>query len=147
MLQSLVNISLVCFNLKEPLSLGLQDLVIFEEYLAVIFKTVSQGGLRYNVASWLSSDHIYGHNTVEAVLCLSHCFIAVDVFDQLLSCVQLFATPWTSAPQVSLSILFYYLPEFAQTHVLWVGDAIQPSHPLLPFSPPAFSLSQHQGLF
>ena len=33
--------------------------------------------------------------------------------------------------------LLYYLPEFAQTHVHWVGDAIQPSHPLSPPSPPA----------
>ena len=39
------------------------------------------------------------------------------------------------------------LPELAQTHVHWVGDAIQPSHPLLSPSPPAFNLSQHQGLF
>ena len=39
-----------------------------------------------------------------------------------------------------------YLPEFAQTHVHWVGDAIQPSHSLSSFSPPAFSLSQHQAL-
>ena len=38
-------------------------------------------------------------------------------------------------------------PEPAQTHVHWVSDAIQPSHPLLSPSPPAFSLSQHQGLF
>ena len=41
----------------------------------------------------------------------------------------------------------HYLPEFAQTHVHWVGDAIQPSHPLSPPFPPAFSLSYHQGLF
>ena len=40
-----------------------------------------------------------------------------------------------------------YLPEFAQTHVHWVGDAIQPSHPLLFLSPLALSLSQHQNLF
>ena len=40
-----------------------------------------------------------------------------------------------------------YLLEFAETHVPWVGDAIQPSHPLLPSSPPALKLSQHQGLF
>ena len=33
------------------------------------------------------------------------------------------------------------------THVHWVGDAIQPSHPLSSPSPPAFNLSQHQGLF
>ena len=39
-----------------------------------------------------------------------------------------------------------YLLEFAQTHVHWVGDAIQPFHPLPPPSPPALSLSQHQGL-
>ena len=37
--------------------------------------------------------------------------------------------------------------EFAQTHVLWVGDAIQPSYLLLPPSPPALHLSQQQGLF
>ena len=39
-----------------------------------------------------------------------------------------------------------YLLQFAQTHVHWVGDGIQPSHPLSSPSP-AFSLSQHQGLF
>ena len=43
--------------------------------------------------------------------------------------------------------VLHHLPEFAQTHVHWVGDAIQPSHPMLSPSPPAFSLSQHQGLF
>ena len=36
--------------------------------------------------------------------------------------------------------------KFAQTHVHWVGDAISLSHPLLPPSPPALNLSQHQGL-
>ena len=39
------------------------------------------------------------------------------------------------------------LPEFTQTHVLWVGDAIPPPHPLLSPFPPLFNLSQHQGLF
>ena len=43
--------------------------------------------------------------------------------------------------------VLHYLPEFAQTHVHWVGDAIQPSHLLSPPSPPALSLPQHQGLF
>ena len=41
----------------------------------------------------------------------------------------------------------HQLPEFTQTHVHWVGDAIQPSHPLSSPAPPAFNLSQHQGLF
>ena len=43
--------------------------------------------------------------------------------------------------------VYHPLSEFAQTHVHWVSDAIQPSHPLSSPSPPAFSLSQHQGLF
>ena len=40
----------------------------------------------------------------------------------------------------------HQLPELTQTHVHQLGDAIQPSHSLL-FPSPAFSLSQHQGLF
>ena len=43
--------------------------------------------------------------------------------------------------------IHHYLLEFAQTHVHWVSDDIQSSHPLSPPSPPALSLSQHQGLF
>ena len=41
----------------------------------------------------------------------------------------------------------HYLPEFAQTHVHWVSDTIQPSHPLLPTSPLAPDFSQHQVFF
>ena len=41
----------------------------------------------------------------------------------------------------------HQLPELAQTHFHQVSDAIQPSHPLSSPSPPAFNLSQHQGLF
>ena len=41
----------------------------------------------------------------------------------------------------------HQLLEFTQTDVHWVGDAIQPSHPLSSPSPPALNLSQHQGLF
>ena len=45
------------------------------------------------------------------------------------------------------SVLSSPLSEFAQIHIHWVGDAIQPSHFLSPHSPPALHLSQHQGLF
>ena len=48
-----------------------------------------------------------------------------------------------SAPGLSVH---HQLPEFTQTHVHWVSDAIQPSHPLLSPSPPALNLL-HQGLF
>ena len=61
-------------------------------------------------------------------------------------------TPWDCS--MSGFPGFYHLPEFAQTHIHWVSDAIQPSHPLSPPShplsppsPPALNLSQHQGIF
>ena len=41
----------------------------------------------------------------------------------------------------------HWLPTLVQTHVHWIGDAIQPSHPLSSPSHPVFNLSQHQGLF
>ena len=44
-------------------------------------------------------------------------------------------------------LVFHYLPELAQTHVLLVSDAVQPSHPLSPPVPHVLSISQHQGLF
>ena len=69
--------------------------------------------------------------------------IVVFVVVQLLSCVRLFATSWTEA----LQVVFHCLPKFAQTHVHWVGDAIQSSHPLSSSYPPAFNPSQLQGLF
>ena len=64
---------------------------------------------------------------------------------QSLSHVQLFGTPWTAARQASLSIT--NSQNLLKTHVHWVGDAIQPSHPLSSPFPPTFNLSQHQGLF
>ena len=43
--------------------------------------------------------------------------------------------------------IHYQLPEAAQTHFYQVSNAIQSSHPPSSPSPPAFNLSQHQGLF
>ena len=54
--------------------------------------------------------------------------------------------PWTAACQASLSFTIYLL-EFAETHVHWVDDAIQPSHPLSPPSSLALNVSQHQAGF
>ena len=62
---------------------------------------------------------------------------------QSLSQVRLFVTPWTAAHQASLSITN---SQFTQTHVHQVDDAIQQSCPLSSLSPPAFNLSQRQGL-
>ena len=67
---------------------------------------------------------------------------------QFLSCVLLFVTPCNpmdcSTPGFSVHHKF---PELAQAHVHQISDAIQPSHALSSPSPPAFNLSQHQGLF
>ena len=57
-------------------------------------------------------------------------WISIRTAIQLLSCVQLFVTPWT-APGFPV---LHYFSEFAQTHVHWVSDAIQTSHPVFPFS-------------
>ena len=60
------------------------------------------------------------------------------------SCLTLWDPMDCSMPSLPVH---HQLPEFTQTHVHWVSDAIQPSHPLLSPSPPAFNLSQHQVLF
>ena len=65
---------------------------------------------------------------------------------QSLSCVWLFVTPWTAAHQASLSITISQ-SLFKLIRVHGIGDTIQLSHPVLSPSPPAFNLSQHQGLF
>ena len=59
---------------------------------------------------------------------------------QSLSHVQLFVTPWTGLP------VHHQLLELTQTHVHWVGDAIQSTHPLSSLSP-TFNHSQNQSLF
>ena len=78
--------------------------------------------------------------TITTVL-ISYQFSSV----QSLSRVRLFATPWITARQAALSITISQ--SSPQTHVHWVHDAIQPSHPLSSPSPPAPNPSQHQGLF
>ena len=64
--------------------------------------------------------------------------------------VQSFSHVWLSYPMDYSTPGFpilHYLLEFLQTHVHQVDDAIQPSHPLYPFIPPALNFSQHQGFF
>ena len=85
-----------------------------------------------------------------AIFCIWHyvleaeCFLQVLVDVQWFSHVRHFVSPWTAAHQFPV---LHYLPEFAQTYVHWVSDAIQQSHPLSPPSPLALNLSQHQVFF
>ena len=62
---------------------------------------------------------------------------------QSLSHVQLFAIPWTAAHQASLSIT----NSQSLLKLMFIKSVMQPSHPLLSSSPPAFNFSQNQGLF
>ena len=82
---------------------------------------------------------------------LSHFLLLLENFGKLqfssvqsLSRVRLYDPMGCRMPGFPV---FHQLPELAQTHVHWVGDAIQPSHPLSYASPPAFSLPQVSGFF
>ena len=68
--------------------------------------------------------------------------VVVVIVVESLSHVRLFVTPWSVTWQASL----HHLLEFAQTHINWLDGVIKPSYSLSPPSPPAFNLSQHQGL-
>ena len=74
----------------------------------------------------------------------SHIVLLVQFSSVAQSCLTLCDPMDCSMPGLPVH---HHLPKFTQTRVHWVGDAIQPSHPLSSPSPHAFSLSQHQGLF
>ena len=68
----------------------------------------------------------------------------------LFSSVQLLSDVWLWDPMnhsMPALPVHHQLSESTQTHVHWVGDAIQPSYPLSSPSPPSLNPSQHQGLF
>jgi len=102
---------------------------------------------------WLFSYSLLFH-------CCKHCleqsctviFVhAPDSFLRRRSSVQFNCSVMSDCDPMDYSMpglhVHHQLPESTQTHVHWVGDAIQPSHPLSSPSLPTFNLSQHQGLF
>ena len=88
---------------------------------------------------WHSTSTHQGHTSCF----LLHIHQLAVVF-QSLSHVRLFVTQWTAAQQASLS---FTISQILLKTILWVSDAIWPSHPLSSPYPPAFNLFQHQGLF
>ena len=72
-----------------------------------------------------------------------HGWLSVQFSSVAQSCPTLCKPMDYSTPSLPVQ---HQLSELAQTHVHHVGDAIQPSYPLLSPSPPAFNLAQHQGL-
>ena len=71
-------------------------------------------------------------------------FSSVQFISVAQSCLTLCNPMDCSMPGLPIH---HQLPEFTQTHIHQVVDAIQPSYPLSSPSPPAFNLAQHQGLF
>ena len=99
--------------------------------------TISQSFLKLlSIESVMPSNHL--------ILCHPLLLLPSQFSSAAQSCPTLCNPMNRSTPSLPVH---YQLPEFTQTHVHRVGDAIQPSHPLSSPSPPAPNPSQHQGLF
>ena len=104
----------------------------------------------------LKQDSYFGNppylTLIKSLVCAWHCsmyfisthFQSVQFSSVAQSCPTLCDPVNRSTPGLPVH---YQLPEFTQTHVYRVSDAIQPSHPLSSPSPPAPNPSQHQSLF
>ena len=149
-----------CFSLKQPPTKQLEIGEMVNSALIQKFSvlTCSGRGLFLSDSSCLSSNPVvssvflfYSFNIyrdcVLSFFCISCCcqnlattvFLLLFSYSLMSSSLQLHGLQHARLPSPS------YLSGFAQIHVHWVDDAIQPSHPLLPPSPPALNLSQHQG--
>ena len=143
-----------CSPVFQKTSSSFEFQVVRPHFLPLFLGTVIPYSLRFSVVSPAFPFHLAPTTTDGGVSVYAGLYTLSLLFSpstphqfssvQSLSRVRLFATPWTTARQASLH---HQLPESTQSHVHRVGDAIQPSHPLSPPSPPALNLSQHQGLF
>ena len=89
-----------------------------------------------------------GTATLEESLAISYRTKHTFISDQIRSVTQSCLTLCNPMNRKMLGLpVHHQLPEFTETHVHLVSDAIQPSHPLSSPSPPAPNPSQHQGLF
>ena len=115
---------------------------------------ISGWGAKFPHASWWKNQNIKKKKKKRIDTLMKWLFVPVSFVVVCYSMVQ-----FSSVTQSCLTLcnpmncsmpglpVHHQLPEFTQTHVHQVGDAIQPSHPLSSPSPPALNLSQHQGLF
>ena len=92
------------------------------------------------------NGYMYMYNWVPSLLTWNY-HNTVNRLSVQFSCSVLSNSLWSMDCCMPGFTVLHHLLEFAQTHAHQVGDAIQLSNPLLPPSPPAFNLSQHQGLF
>ena len=98
--------------------------------------------LFYSILLFIVTLNMCAHSCIHM-----HTHISLhDVAVQSLSCVRPTLCDPVDYSMPGFPVL-HHLSEFAQTHIHWISDASQPSCPLSSPFPPAFSLSQHQGLF
>ena len=127
--------------------------VILASRLSILYKIFThQGGQEQpvdynpNVKWWhcSRSPETLLQNQCKALTILEFLYTHIHCHSVAQSCLTLCNPMDCSTPGFPV---LHYLPEVAQTPVHWIGDAIQPFRPLSSPSPPAFNLSQHQGLF
>ena len=87
--------------------------------------------------NWVCATWFLLRKWSKSILIVSYCSFPMW-------CLTLWNPMDSSTPGFSV---LHYLSEFYQTHIHWIGDTIQPSHPLSSLSSPVLSLSQHLGLF
>ena len=100
-------------------------------FIVILLKACLTLDSRMSDSMWMITQTSYLGHSVQFISVSQLCLTFCDPTDCSMPCFP----------------VHHQLPELAQTHIHWVSDAIQPSHPLLSPSPPAFNLSQLQGIF
>ena len=133
----------MCISLHAAISRFVLHLIALAHVAFFFFSFFHKLKVCGNPASSKSIAIIFPHSICS--LHISFNILVIFSSVQLLSHVRLFATPWAAAHQASLFIT--NSQSLLRLLVHRVSDTIQPSHLLLSPSPPAFNLSQNQGLF
>ena len=124
---------------------GRKELDMTERLTLLLFKNIfiKETYICQDIFSYAKKKKILNNSNV--VKTLTSVFISSVQFSSVAQlCLTLCDPMNRSTPGLPVH---HQLLESTQTHVHWVGDAIQPSHPLSSPSPSALNLSQHQGLF
>ena len=99
----------------------------------------------FSFSFWLTSFYIIGLGFIHIITTDSNAFLLISSVSLVVQLCPTLCNPMNcSTPGLPVH---HHLPEFTQTQVHRVSDAIQPSHPLSSPSPPALNPSQHQSLF
>ena len=134
----------------------MKDIIILYEEFHSVFLTVQLNSIFFHVfvrdfilknfyiLQFWKIIMLVLNSSLTYIVCVLFLSFSVQFSSVTKSCPTLCDPMNCSTPALPVH---YHLPEFTQTHVHWVNDAIQPSRPLSTPSPAAFNLSQHQGLF